>query len=58
MSDLVRREDVMKTVETVCNQYNICFDLNPKRDGTFGGDLPKAILEIPAVNINPKEGAK
>lgn len=50
--DLVKREDVMKTVEGVCNQYNMCFDpdYEIKRAGSFGVDFPKAIMAIPAAD--------
>lgn len=51
-SDLVKREDVMKTVKEVCNQYNMYFDTDyeNKKPGAFGVDLPKAIMEIPVAD--------
>ncbi len=57
MNDLVKREDVWKTVQRVCNQYNMCFDpdYESKRAGSFGVDLPKAIMDIPAAD-EQKEG--
>ncbi len=50
--DLVKREDVLKTLERVCAQYNMYFDTDykTKRAGTFGVDLPKSIMEIPAAD--------
>lgn len=52
MNDLVKREDVWETVQRVCNQYNMCFDTDyeRKRAGSFGVDLPKAIMAIPAAD--------
>ncbi len=52
MSDLIKREDVMETVQRVCGKYNMYFDTDykNKRTGSFGVDLPKAIMEIPAAS--------
>lgn len=56
-SDFVRREDVMATVEHVCEQYNMYFDKDTdgKRSGSFGVDMPRAIMGIPAVVLEEKE---
>lgn len=59
-SDLVRRKDVLKTVERICKQYNMYFEKEPdgKRCGSFGVDMPRAIMEIPAADTQETEGGR
>lgn len=49
MSDLIRRSDVMETLEKVFRKYYISWNPNGKREGEFDRDVPAAIMNIPVA---------